>query len=131
MLSKCRHDKDRFIKLLEILDLTYFGNVISLTRIDELFKKLTEPEDPKEKKSTAPDEKEAEQPPIPSDGTKMIDTTSPKPAKEDKKEEKVYIISSQGSQVPIKMIQSLVKLLKRDSKRVEEKSSFEDEVEFK
>ena len=61
----------------------------------------------------------------------MIDTTSPKPAKEDKKEEKVYIISSQGSQVPIKMIQSLVKLLKRDSKRVEEKSSFEDEVEFK
>ena len=131
MLSKCRHDKDRFIKLLEILDLTYFGNVISLTRIDELFKKLTEPEDSKEKKSTAPDEKEAEQPPIPSDGTKMIDTTSPKPAKEDKKEEKVYIISSQGSQVPIKMIQSLVKLLKRDSKRVEEKSSFEDEVEFK
>ena len=69
MLSKCRHDKDRFIKLLEILDLTYFGNVISLTRIDELFKKLTEPEDSKEKKSTAPDEKEAEQPPIPSDGT--------------------------------------------------------------
>ena len=61
----------------------------------------------------------------------MIDTTSPKPAKEDKKEEKVYIISSQGSQVPIKKIQSLVKLLKRDSKRVEEKSSFEDEVEFK
>jgi hypothetical protein len=89
MLSKCRHDKDRFIKLLEILDLTYFGNVISLSRIDELFKKLTEPDEPKDGKSMAPDEKEAEQPPISSEGTKMIDTTSPKPPKEDKKEEKI------------------------------------------
>ena len=38
MVSMCKDDKDRFIKLLDILDQTYFGNVLSLNKFHELFK---------------------------------------------------------------------------------------------
>lgn len=38
MVAMCENDKDRFIKLLDILDQTYFGNVISLNKYNELFK---------------------------------------------------------------------------------------------
>lgn len=41
MVAMCNSDKDRFIKLLDILDYTYFGNVLQLNKFHELFESVT------------------------------------------------------------------------------------------
>lgn len=45
MVAMCENDKDRFIKLLDVLDYTYFGNVMSLNKFHELFKLKDDEED--------------------------------------------------------------------------------------
>lgn len=74
MLSLCKNDKDRFIKLLDILDYTYFGNVLSLNKFQELFKQKTEVSEAASKVKNDSAEASA-----PDDGNQMIDTTVVKP----------------------------------------------------
>lgn len=80
MLLICENDKDRFIKLLDILDFTYFGNVLSLTRIDDLFKKLADGEKGfKDKSKDSKDDTKEDAPAEkPIDDIKLIDTTAKK-----------------------------------------------------
>ena len=59
MVAMCENDKDRFIKLLAVLDNTYFGNVMSLNKFHELTKpKADEEEAGKEKKDSGKDTKD-------------------------------------------------------------------------
>lgn len=74
MLSLCKHDKDRFIKLLDILDYTYFGNVLSLNKFQELFKQKNEASEAASKAKNDPTVESASP-----DDVKLIDTTAAKP----------------------------------------------------
>ena len=125
MLSLCKNDKDRFIKLLDILDYTYFGNVLSLNKFQELFKQKNEASEAASKAKSDLLEASA----APEDSSKMIDTTAVKPqAEEGKTKVDEAIVLSTDTQVPIRMIKSLIKLLNKDSTVVEvERSAFEDE----
>ena len=138
MLLICENDKERFIKLLDILDFTYFGNVLSLTRIDDLFKKLADTEKAANEKDKAPVEDKTAK----VNENKVIDTSAAKKPTEAAAAADQPLISSpqltQGSSVQINMIKSLVKLLKRNqsspasvaaSSEVEQ-SSFANEKEF-
>ena len=134
MVAMCENDKDRFIKLLDILDQTYFGNVISLNKYNELFKEkeqlskaaLAAKEAEEKLQQLAEEVKQA---------TALIDTSdkasaaaAPKVAEEVVKAEVTAEpeLGKSDPDVPIKMIKSLIKLLSRNVNPTE-KSAFDDE----
>ena len=134
MVAMCENDKDRFIKLLDILDQTYFGNVISLNKYNELFKEkeqlskaaLAAKEAEEKLQQLAEEVKQA---------TALIDTSDKASAAAAPKvnEEVVKVevtaepeLGKSDPDVPIKMIKSLIKLLSRNVNPTE-KSAFDDE----
>ena len=101
MVQMCSNDKDRFIKLLDILDQTYFGNVLSLNKFHELFKQVQskqqtaadkEQEEGKEKEKEEGKEKDAAQ--QQQQQTSLIDTSGPKPATENQAAEEAKELSA-------------------------------------
>lgn len=139
MLALCAKDKDMFIEWLRMLNVTYLGNVVSVNRLTELFNYQ-----PETVTATAADkskplaEKDVLLKPPAAKTAQIITTDEPvaeKPKDGDNdtavelNDVEICLPDAKGSQVPINMVKSLIKLLNKEKSQivVVEKSSFEDE----
>ena len=101
LLAKCASNSDEWIKLLSDLIQSYLVNVSNMKHLENSMQS-------DETKKTVETESSANTSSKKDEETKMIDTTAPK--KQEATPEKPK--SKQQVQVPIKIIQSLIQLLK-------------------